>query len=150
MNITGLKRKRCWIWWPSPVRARSHCGQRSIVVGYKLAGIIGTIVAIIATILPPFIVITIISFFLRSISGQSDCQPCAGRDASRCGSRHRLSRLGNGSRNSVREKMDPGTDYAWFPDCGSLSEHQCRGDHPCMYCHRLIRTFAGTERRPNK
>ena len=35
----------------------------AIVVGYKLAGIIGTIVAIIATILPPFIVITIISFF---------------------------------------------------------------------------------------
>ena len=38
----------------------------AIVVGYKLAGILGTIVAIIATILPPFIVISVISVFYEA------------------------------------------------------------------------------------
>ena len=32
----------------------------AIVVGYKLAGFIGAVVAIIATILPPFVVISMI------------------------------------------------------------------------------------------
>lgn len=35
----------------------------AIVVGYKLAGILGTIVAIIATITPPFVIISVISVF---------------------------------------------------------------------------------------
>ena len=35
----------------------------AIVVGYKLAGLLGAIVAIIATIIPPFVIITVISYF---------------------------------------------------------------------------------------
>lgn len=35
----------------------------SIVVGYKLAGIPGALTAILATILPPFLIITLISYF---------------------------------------------------------------------------------------
>ena len=35
----------------------------AIVVGFKLAGVLGAITAIIATIIPPFLVITVISFF---------------------------------------------------------------------------------------
>ena len=35
----------------------------AIVVGYKLAGLLGAIVAIIATIIPPFAIITVISYF---------------------------------------------------------------------------------------
>lgn len=35
----------------------------AIVVGYKLAGVIGAIVAIIATIIPPFVIISLISVF---------------------------------------------------------------------------------------
>ena len=35
----------------------------AIVVGYKLAGLLGTLVAIIATILPPFFIISVISLF---------------------------------------------------------------------------------------
>ena len=35
----------------------------AIVVGYKLSGIPGALVAILATILPPFLIITVISFF---------------------------------------------------------------------------------------
>jgi len=34
----------------------------AIVVGYKLAGISGALVAIIATILPPFLILTALSF----------------------------------------------------------------------------------------
>ena len=34
----------------------------AIVVGYKLAGILGALVAILATILPPFLIITAISY----------------------------------------------------------------------------------------
>lgn len=35
----------------------------AIVVGYKLAGILGALTAILASIIPPFLVITLISFF---------------------------------------------------------------------------------------
>ena len=35
----------------------------AIVVGYKLAGLLGAIVAIIATIIPPFAIISVISYF---------------------------------------------------------------------------------------
>ena len=38
----------------------------AIVVGYKLAGILGTIVAIIGTVIPPFLFISIISFCYNS------------------------------------------------------------------------------------
>ncbi len=38
----------------------------AIVVGYKLAGIIGALTAIVATILPPFFVISIISVFYNA------------------------------------------------------------------------------------
>ena len=37
----------------------------SIVVGYKLAGLGGAALAVIATILPPFVIITLISFFYK-------------------------------------------------------------------------------------
>lgn len=35
----------------------------AIVVGYKIAGILGVIVAIVATVIPPFLIISIISMF---------------------------------------------------------------------------------------
>ena len=35
----------------------------AIVVGYKLAGLIGALVAIVATIIPPFVIISVISYF---------------------------------------------------------------------------------------
>lgn len=38
----------------------------SIILGYKLFGIIGSLVACFATVLPPLIIITIISFFYDS------------------------------------------------------------------------------------
>lgn len=38
----------------------------AIVVGYKLAGMIGALTAILATILPPFVIITVISFFYQA------------------------------------------------------------------------------------
>lgn len=38
----------------------------AIVVGYKLAGIAGTLTAIIATIIPPFAIISLISFFYNA------------------------------------------------------------------------------------
>ena len=38
----------------------------AIVVGYKLAGIIGALTAIVATIIPPFLIISLISVFYAS------------------------------------------------------------------------------------
>ena len=35
----------------------------AIVVGYKLAGITGVLISIIGTIIPPFVIISVISFF---------------------------------------------------------------------------------------
>lgn len=38
----------------------------AIVVGYKLAGIAGALIAIIATVIPPFVIISLISFFYNA------------------------------------------------------------------------------------
>ena len=38
----------------------------AIVVGYQLAGLIGALVAILATILPPFVIICVISLFYQA------------------------------------------------------------------------------------
>ena len=38
----------------------------AIVVGYKLAGMLGAAVAIVATILPPFVIISVISVFYEA------------------------------------------------------------------------------------
>lgn len=38
----------------------------AIVVGYKLAGIAGALTAIIATVIPPFVIISLISFFYNA------------------------------------------------------------------------------------
>jgi chromate transporter len=38
----------------------------AIVVGYKLCGIIGVIVSVIATIIPPFVIISIVSMFYNA------------------------------------------------------------------------------------
>lgn len=38
----------------------------AIVVGYKLAGIAGTVTAIVATIIPPFVIISLISLFYNA------------------------------------------------------------------------------------
>lgn len=38
----------------------------AIVVGYKLAGIIGALTAIIATIIPPFVIVSLISVFYNA------------------------------------------------------------------------------------
>ena len=38
----------------------------SIVVGYKLCGMLGAAVAILGTVLPPFLIITLVSFFYQA------------------------------------------------------------------------------------
>ena len=38
----------------------------AIVVGYKLAGVIGAVIAMIATIIPPFVIISLISVFYNA------------------------------------------------------------------------------------
>ena len=38
----------------------------AIVVGYKLAGMLGAVVAIVATIIPPFLIISVISVFYEA------------------------------------------------------------------------------------
>ena len=40
----------------------------AIVVGYKLAGMVGAVTAIIATIIPPFLIISLISVFYNAFS----------------------------------------------------------------------------------
>ena len=63
----------------------------AIVVGYKLAGMIGALVAIVATIIPPFVIISLISVFynafrtnfvvaqlLEGYAGGRRCGDCGG------------------------------------------------------------------------
>lgn len=39
----------------------------AIVVGYKLAGVVGIFITILGTILPPFIVLTVVSIFYNAV-----------------------------------------------------------------------------------
>ena len=54
----------------------------AIVVGYKLAGIAGVLVSILGTMLPPFVIISVISAFYQSDAGgdagRSRCCNCVG------------------------------------------------------------------------
>ena len=56
----------------------------AIVVGYKLAGLIGVLVSIIGTIIPPFLVISVISVCYQAFRDKFFCESDAGRDAGRC------------------------------------------------------------------
>lgn len=46
---------------PGPIAVNT-----SIIVGYRMAGIMGSLIAVIGTVLPPLIIITIISFFYQA------------------------------------------------------------------------------------
>lgn len=46
---------------PGPIAVNT-----SIIVGYRMAGIMGSLIAVFGTVLPPLIIITIISFFYQS------------------------------------------------------------------------------------
>lgn len=48
---------------PGPIAVNT-----SIIVGYRMAGILGSILAVVGTTLPPLIIITIISFFYQAFS----------------------------------------------------------------------------------
>ena len=122
----------------------------AIVVGYKLAGIIGTIVAIIATILPPFIVITIISFFYEVFRDNQIVSLVL--EGMQVGVAAVIA--------SVVWEMAAGIlfEKKWIPVLimlGSLIAVACLSINAvaiilvCIVIG-LIRTFAGTERRPNK
>ena len=41
----------------------------SILVGYRVAGVPGALVTVLGTVLPPLIILSIISFFLHCVSG---------------------------------------------------------------------------------
>ena len=59
----------------------------AIVVGYKLAGIPGVLLCVLATVLPPFVII------LRCFPEQCLDTASSGRDAIRCCGCHRISCL---------------------------------------------------------
>lgn len=60
----------------------------AIVVGYKLAGLAGTVVAILGTVIPPFLIISMIFNFLHVVKDNLYCKPDAAGHAVRCRSSH--------------------------------------------------------------
>lgn len=48
----------------------------AIVVGYKLEGLIGALTAIVGTIIPPFAIISVISFFTPHFPRILSLRPC--------------------------------------------------------------------------
>lgn len=63
---------KCWIW---PALAQSSPGaiavNAAILVGWKAAGFVGMIVAIIGTILPPMTILAVISFFYAAFASNT-------------------------------------------------------------------------------
>lgn len=48
----------------------------AIVIGYQLAGAAGVVTAVIATVLPPFVIISVVSFFMNCFKATSGCRHC--------------------------------------------------------------------------
>ena len=57
----------------------------AILVGWKICGFAGMLVAVLGTILPPMIILSVISFFLCSICEQYMGSCCSKRDAGSSG-----------------------------------------------------------------
>lgn len=55
----------------------------AIVVGYKLAGMAGVLVSILGTVLPPFVILTVVSFFYEAF--QSNFYVKTTLDGMQCG-----------------------------------------------------------------
>ena len=58
----------------------------AILVGWQVEGLLGMITAVVGTILPPMVILSIISYFLQCVCRQRVCGAGAERDAGRgCG-----------------------------------------------------------------
>lgn len=79
-------------------------GTRYTVVGYKLAGLLGAIVAIIATIIPPFVIITVISYFYELFRDNFIVSKLLSGHAGGRGRGDRFRRVGHGRRRCEAEK----------------------------------------------
>ena len=65
---------------PLPVNA-------SVIIGYRMAGVVGSLVAVLGTILPPMIIISIISLFYDQFRTNKYCSGTTSNEG-RCGSSH--------------------------------------------------------------
>lgn len=72
----------------------------AIVVGYKLAGMIGAATAILATILPPFLILSILSVFYNAFQDNFLVSQMLNGMQARGGSCHRFRGLRYGKRRS--------------------------------------------------
>lgn len=61
----------------------------SILIGYRLAGLFGALVTVLGTVLPPLIILSVISVAYTALPEQPDCAAGAARHAGRCGGGHR-------------------------------------------------------------
>ena len=61
MSFTGSKKRKCWIWLRLHSLHPAIAINGAIVVGYKLAGSAGVLVSIIGTVIPPFVIIALLS-----------------------------------------------------------------------------------------
>ena len=82
-----------------PVFAGAIAVNGAIVVGYKLAGMIGAATAILATILPPFLILSILSVFYNAFQDNFSRGADVERHAGRCGSCHRFRGFDMGERD---------------------------------------------------
>ena len=53
----------------------------SMLIGYRVAGIAGALVTILGTVLPPLIILSVISIFYQAFQKQHNCQRHTARDA---------------------------------------------------------------------
>ncbi len=75
----------------------------AIVVGFKLAGVLGAVTAIVATIIPPFLIITVISYFYELFRDNYIVSSVLSGMQGRCGRGHRFRGAGHGRRRPETE-----------------------------------------------
>ena len=58
---TGLMNRKCWIWWPSPSPVPAPLPSMEPLWWISDGGNPGTLISVLATVLPPFVILSLIS-----------------------------------------------------------------------------------------
>ena len=102
---------------PGPIAVNA-----AILIGYRIAGVLGALTTILGTVLPPLIILSVISLFYQAFCCESlGCRAFTGNAVRRSGGYCRCC-LFYGKRRCKREKMAAGNHYG-----------------RCLYCKLLFR-----------
>ena len=95
---TGLMNRKCWIWWPSPSPVPAPLPSMEPLWWISDGGNPGTLISVLATVLPPFVILSLISLCYTAFRSNDYVGWMLNRHAVRRSRRHRSGGSGNDRR----------------------------------------------------